>query len=277
MKEIKIILVFTLAIIAGIAYGQDTNLVNKKGIPILPNSGDWAFGIDARPFTQIFNDYSSVSFDFINNYTFMGKKFINPKLAHRVKIRIGYYSDIDDRYIIQDGQTIPEPAITVKDSRTVNMTNLAIGYGLEKRRGYGRLQAVYGAEIMLQYQSTSQSFKYGNDFSMTNPDPSTTNFGNNIPDYGKRITYIEDGNSFGGSLHAFIGVEYFFAAKMSIGGEFGWGLSYTNQTEGNEKVQSWDAGNNNIKNEFYKTGGQKYFGIDNTNNYGAIFLIFYFN
>jgi hypothetical protein len=263
--------------ISGIAISQDSTLVNKKGIPILPVAGDWAIGIDATPFTKIFNDFSDVGFNFISDNTFMGKKFINNDLAHRVKLRIGFMSDIDDRYIIQDGQTIPEPSITVTDTRTINRTNISIGYGLERRSGYGRVQAVYGAEVFFTYESYSESYSYGNAFSMTNPNPSTTNFGNNIPAFAKRSAYIEEGNAFGAAIRAFVGVEYFIAAKMSIGGEFGWGIAYMNQAEGSNKVQSWDASTNNVNDEIFKTGGDKYFGFDNTNFGGAIFFMFFFN
>ncbi|MEZ5082930.1 MAG: hypothetical protein R2750_05720 [Bacteroidales bacterium] len=277
MKLNIICILIVICCCANVALTQDTLLVNKKGIPILPAKGDWALGIDARPFTNIFNNESNVGFNFIRDNALIGKKFIDDNLAHRAKLRIGFYSNSDDRYIMEDGQIIPEPSITVTDTRTINSTNVSIGYGLERRSGYGRVQAVYGAELSFLYHAYSESFKYGNPYSMENPDPSTTNFGSNIPAEGKRVTYMEDGSAFGVALQAFIGVEFFIAAKMSIGGEFGWGISYVNEGEGNTKISSWNAEDNTVRDEIYKTGGENYFDIDNTNFGGAIFFMFYFN
>ncbi len=276
MKKIILsVIVLSVLFLGGNA--QDTLLTSKKGIPILPNTGDWAIGIDATPFFQIFNNNSDVGFNYIRDNLIIGKKFIKHNLAHRGKIRLAFNSFTDDQYSIQDGQIVPDPTITVTDTRLTNYTNITIGYGLEKRSGYGRLQAVYGAEILFAYEAFNSSYTYGNSFSMSNPDPTSHDFGQNIPGPGERVTFSEQGFTLTGIVRAFLGVEYFFAPKISIGGEFGWGMAYTKSADGKEKVQSWDAANNNVKNEINKTGGFSGINFDNDNFGGAIYFLFHFN
>jgi len=207
MKKIYI-LSFLLFLVVGL-FSQDTILKSKRGIPILPQKGDWALGVDARPFTNVFNQNSFMQFDYINGITLMGKKFKNVNTAHRIKLRLGFDALIEDGFVVEDGQIVPDPFVTVKDTRTENTTNVLLGYGLEKRMGYGRLQALYGAELAYAFTSHSESYVYGNDFSMTNPSPSTTNFGTNIPWPGERVIFMEDG------IRHFIRFKHFPGLRIS--------------------------------------------------------------
>ncbi len=72
----KYILLINLVFLLSIGFTQETILTSKKGIPILPQKGDWAIGIDAQPFTEIFNSNSNMQWDFISDDTLIGKKFI---------------------------------------------------------------------------------------------------------------------------------------------------------------------------------------------------------
>ena len=42
-------------------------------------------------------------------------------------------------------------------------------------------------------------------------------------------------------VFGFVGVEYFFAPKMSVGGELGLGIAYVNQGESEYKTQYFDT------------------------------------
>jgi len=274
MKRIYILSL--LLFISANIFSQDSLLLSKKGIPILPQTNDWAIGIDAVPFTNIFNQYSSMQFDFVHGTTLMGKKFINPTTAHRVKLRLNFTSYQEDNFIIEDGQEIPDPLVTVTDSRIMNFTNITIGYGLEKRMGYGRLQALYGGEVLYGLGTHTRSYTYGNDFSMTNPNPSTTNFGNNIPGIGRRVNFMEDGIEHYIGLRAFLGVEYFILPKVSVGGEFGWGFGYTFEGVGKQVVQYWDPSENAAAEDVDESAGNRSYNIDNDNFHGAIFFMFHF-
>jgi hypothetical protein len=87
------------------------------------------------------------------------------------------------------------------------------------------------------------------------------------------------GGTFGLGVRGFVGVEYFFAPKISIGGELGWGISYMSTGEGEETYEFYDVsstGNPFINSSTNKTGGRSAFnfGVDNIS--GAINLFFYF-
>lgn len=275
----KIIIIFLCSIVFFAQAQDESILTSKKGIPILPQAGDWAFGIDARPFTEFFNANSSVGFDFINsNYTFFVKKFVSSNTAYRARVRIGYHNLNDEYYTIQDGQIIPDPTVTVTDVRTTNTMNVTLGFGIEKRKGYGRLQGIYGAEVMVLFGSHNESYTYGNAFSMTNPNPTSHDFGSNIPPIlDGRYTYWEDGFSMGAGIRGFIGAEYFFAPKWSVGGELGWGPSFYYIGDGKDKIQSWDPQTNSVKTEVLKNAGETRWGFDSDNLSGAIYFMFHFN
>lgn len=275
-KLITITLILFLFAFASNAQKSDSTFTSKNGVHILPQRGDWALAIDARPFTRIFNFDSDAGFQFPTDNTFIGKKFIKPDLAHRFKLRLAFNSNTDDEFIMQDGQVTPDPTVVVKDVMQDNQTVVMVGYGIEKRSGYMRLQALYGGEVLISYDDRSTSYEYGNHYSMENPVPTTTYFGNNIPDYGYRVVFTEYGYSLSVMARAFLGIEFFFAPKIAIGGEFGWGVAYTMNAEGKQKVSSWDDEANNVKYQIIKTGGGSSFGFDNDNFGGLIYLIFHF-
>lgn len=275
MKKIIIIIAFLCGIVPNVI-SQDTVLTSKKGIPILPQKGDWAIGIDARPFANFFNSNSNVGFNFINDNTFFGKKFINNNTAYRARVRIGFNQFNNEFYSMEDGQIIPDPNVTVTDKQNINTMDITVGFGIEKRKGYGRLQGFYGAEVFVTVETQNENYTYGNDFSMTNPNPTSHNFGHNIPGAGGRYSYIEDGITFGGGIRGFLGVEYFFAPKISVGGEFGWGPGFGFTSEGKKKCKSWDIQNNSLKTETEKIAGSNGWGFDNGNLGGVVYFMFHF-
>src|SRR5438309_2330546 len=46
----KLLFIAVLTSMVSLAFAQDTQLMSKKGTPILPEAGDWSIGIDAVPF-----------------------------------------------------------------------------------------------------------------------------------------------------------------------------------------------------------------------------------
>lgn len=274
MKKLYILSV--LLFFAAALFAQETVLQSKNGTPILPQKGDWAIGVDAQPFTNIFNQNSNMQFDFVNGMVLVGKKFISDNTAYRAKLRLNFTSDTDNEYIIQDGQAVPDPLITVTDTKLENVTNVAVAFGLEKRIGYGRLQAMYGGEFMYGFAALSESYTYGNAFSMTNPSPTTTNFGTNIPAVGERVIYAEDALDHMFALRAFLGIEYFVLPKVSIGGEFGWHAAYNTMSDGKEVVQCWDPSVNATHESVNEMAGGHGFDFDNDNFGGALFFMFHF-
>jgi len=63
-------------------------------------------------------------------------------------------------------------------------------------------------------------------------------YGNSIADGATRTLTTKNPGNFSFGLGAFAGVEYFFAPKMSIGGEYNLGLNTTSSGAGEVEVES---------------------------------------
>ncbi|MGQ9846383.1 MAG: hypothetical protein ACUVQP_02620 [Bacteroidales bacterium] len=281
MKKVTILL-SAMLFLALISNAQE-ELKNKQGVPILPEVGDYAIGIDATPifnffgnFVKInsggpFNDPSSMNF-VNNNHAIYGKYFVDANTAYRINLRLGLTSTTDKEYVMQDGQS--DTSVKVIDKAKYSNTNIILGFGMEKRRGKGRLQGFYGAEAQLMYADSSKKYTYGNAFSSSNPYPTPAD--PNVIINGGRITKAKIGSTFGIGARAFVGVEYFFAPKISVGGEFGWGLSIALQGDGKRTTESWDFANSTVKTTETKTGGGGSMGFDTDNFGGVIYMMFHF-
>jgi hypothetical protein len=161
--------------------------------------------------------------------------------------------------------------------------NIVLGAGLEKRRGKGRIQGVYGAMANIMVGTHGNKVTYGNELSTEYPNPLSTEYpwtqstvgtGYVASQTDNRILTENDGLAFGVGVNGFLGVEYFFAPKMSIGGEFTWGLMFQVTGKSKTEIEYLDADAKST--ETTKSGGALYVGVDNGNTGGAINLSFYF-
>jgi hypothetical protein len=270
---------------------QDSLLRSKRGIPILPKAGDFAIGISATPFlnfignaakinsTNVFN--SPASFDFVNgDNVISGKYFWDKTTAFRGQFLIGRVSTTQTNGTnLANGST----NAYVNDTWTSASSSVTLGAGVEKRRGYGRLQAYYGAQLMLSLTGGStNTFTYGNPIDSTYQTPKRTNFAgqNNSPGTGTYVTERKTQALFGLGITAFVGVEYFFAPKMSVGGEFGWGFGFNQgnvQGPTTTTTEAWQAATKTVVSTSTETAGKtSNFIIDTYSTAGNIFLMFYF-
>ena len=238
MKKTIMIVAATLATLVASA-----QMNSKNGTPILPESGDWSIGINVNPFLDYVGSFmsndgaSSPSFDWTNgnDWVITGKMMKDANTAYRVRARIGYVSATVNDY------TVPG-STDVVEQKTSNM-DIDLGAGIQKYRGKGRLQGIYGAEARIAYSGATESWSSD----ALNAD----------------VTY---GSTFGLGVRGFIGAEYFFAPKMSFGGEFGWGLGIASTSETETTVNGTSS----------KGGGGSGFGIDTDNAGGSISLNLYF-
>ncbi|MFZ4741823.1 MAG: hypothetical protein ACOYLE_11740 [Bacteroidales bacterium] len=267
-------------------------LVSKKGIPILPQKGDFAIGVAATPFLDFFGNIakinsgtafsSSAAFNALTPNVIYGKYFLTDNMAVRGKIRIGKNSSTQTiSNVIKSNLTAPATPEYVEDKWTRSTTDIVLSAGLEKRRGYGRLQGFYGAEATISIQGGQKdSYEYGNAITTDFKNPARHNFGSNNPAAGTWVTETSTSAVFGLGVGAFVGVEYFFAPKMSIGGEFGWGIGFNQgptvagSTEG--VVEYWDNATSAVKSLTVPGGKTSTFNIDTKQTGGNIFLLFHF-
>jgi len=269
------------------------DLTSKRGAPILPEKGDYSFSIDAVPFFEYFgnmfhgnNASSAPTFDFPGLsgsplWTFQAKKFINANTAFRARIRLGF-SDNTIKNTIEDETNTGSTPTYVDDKWTETKMNIVLGAGIEKRKGKGRVQGLYGAMANIMLSTDANKLVYGNAMSSVYTNPLSTTYpwvseGNGsyaTENTSARVTSDNKGMGFGIGVNAFLGVEYFFAPKMSIGGEFSWGILV--QINGKSKIGSESYNGTDVTNSTYNSGGATYFGIDNGNSGGSINLNFYF-
>ena len=157
-------------------------------------------------------------------------------------------------------QTSSEPKV---DKASVATRNIALSAGMEMRRGKTRLQGFYGGEFGIWGGSTKEKYSYANDLMQNtdatkqfdadnstystdwsaindaNGNPIGTNVVADLGNYGylasttdaARVLKRKSAGNIGVGVRAFIGAEYFIFPKISIGGEFGWGIGYQINTK----------------------------------------------
>lgn len=266
---------------------KTSDFVSKRGVPILPEAGDYAIGIDATPFfTYIGNMFNANTSNSAPSFSYTaaapliitGKKMIDAKTAYRGIFRIGFTNDKTNFYVPNDAYIPQNPSDTsyVKDSKNLSQMHVALGFGLEKRRGKGRLQGIYGAQVIFGMNTHSEKYTYANAMDNNNITPTTYNF--NSDSYGpasQRVTSNKQGFVYGVNLQAFIGAEYFFAPKFSISGELTYGLYFVSQGDGILKEEQRASNGTETIVVSKKTAGETHFGID-TGVAGTLNLNFYF-
>ncbi len=280
----------TLLVALFIATSASAQLKNKKGEIILPETGDWAIGIDATSTLNYFGNFIggnglnvAPTFDFLNTrQAITGKYFVSETMAYRGSVRLSMTSVTGSEMVADRAATaIPVFPTTlpqeVKNKWKQGATNIGITGGIEWRKGHGRLQGFYGGEVGLGISSSSESFTYGNALTQTTPnvnldadDDMLSGANNAVNDpFGNpaRATKMKNGAQFGIGVRGFIGAEYFVMPKLSIGGEFGWSLGYMTAGKGSIEMESEGlvSGIETLSTFTVDTKNPSYFGFDNEN------------
>jgi hypothetical protein len=250
--------------VAALAFGVTTafaqDLTSKKGEPILPEAGDYSIGIAADPFLQYFGNFigggggnAAPGWNHLNGLnTIVGKMYVTPNMAYRGILRIGLNNNSMSVLVGKDGApapTFPNVPETVTDKMVSSSSFIGLGAGLEYRRGKTRLQGFYGGEAFLWTIGGSSKYTYGNEMTTTVTNPITNNFGTNIAPayaiYGGRVLSEKDGRTIGIGVRGFVGAEYFIIPKLSVGGEFGWGIGYQRTGASTAELEAVSGGTKN--------------------------------
>lgn len=244
-----------------------------------PEADDWAIGVDATPFLNYVgnliggNDGNSApTWNYLTtNQTITGKYFVSEDMAYRGSLRLGFGSMSGAAMIGQDGAAAPTfPALPamVEDSYKMGSTNIGLSGGMEYRKGKGRLQGFYGGELGISFSSSKTTYTYGNSLTITDQTASDFSGATGLTNAGVdpvwgtpgRANEIKSGGTFGIGVRGFIGAEYFVLPKLSVGGEFGWGLVFSSTGAGSEIWSSTDgASTADITHEGTKSSS---FGVD---------------
>lgn len=290
IKKILLGFLGTLLLNASVASAQD-NLENKNGQEILPQAGDIGLGVNAVPILNFvgntFNGNTNNTFigqnKFVSNLgqnVIFGKYMLSNNTALRAHIRVGHTTFNNRNYVVDDTKNNPDSLIS--DYISVKNTQVIVGAGYEMRRGFGRLRGFYGGELFLGYGSFNQrDYTYGNVFGPLNAAPTSTawDFNGNAQSEGpdaERVTQVRNGGTFTIGVRPFIGFEYYFAPRIAIGTEFGWGIGYSVTGKGNTLSEYYESTSGNVIQLESPVEGNNRWNIDTDNFNGALFLMFYF-
>ncbi|MCB0768990.1 MAG: hypothetical protein KDC00_01125, partial [Flavobacteriales bacterium] len=235
---------FAAALVAASAVSAQTGeITSNRGENWLSQDGDWGLTFDAQPLLNyagnLFNGNLSnggASLTWANPmFAIQGKKLVDANTAYRGKLRIGFGSNKTTTLVnaIPQPTPVPNPPATVEDVTKNSNFNLVLGAGLEKRIGSTRVVGVYGGEAYVMLGSSKTTNEYGNALSAQNPDVTG------------RVTETKNGSTFGFGLGAFAGIEWFCAPKVSLSGEYTWGLMMSSTGYAENTTERWDPTANN--------------------------------
>lgn len=258
--------IVVLFLIVTLAVRAQEPLRNKNGILVTPEAGEFALGFDAAPFFRytgnlLNGNNDSPTSDFMQAYpmTITGVYMKRNDFGYRGSVRLGFGTEKSDTLVKREGSTNPNE--TVSNETKTNTSDITIGAGIQKWRGKSRIKGIYGAEFLINIASEKTTYSFGNPLSAQSSTSS-------------RIVSDKTGSSFGFKLRGFVGVEYFFAAKASVGAEFGWGPALQTKGRGEVKSESWTG--NGVTDTVTETDKSSSFRFDNDNASGSLNLRFYF-
>lgn len=237
---------FSAAMVAAMtASAQTGEITSNRGENWLSQSGDWGLTFDATPLVNyagnLFNGNTNNGGVGLNNFfnstsnrgsqvVIGGKKLIDANTAYRGRVRIGFGSTKETDLVNQIPQPTPapNPAAQVEDVTKNGYMAVQLGAGIEKRVGSTRVVGVYGGELNIGLGSGKTTYEYGNALSDNNP--------------VSRPTEEKAGSLFSVGLNGFVGVEWFAAPKISLSGEYTWGLAMSSEGHTENTGEAWVIG-----------------------------------
>lgn len=214
-----------------------------------PKTGDYAISVSAIPVTQyigqFFNGAGANVYDEFGGQAYIGgdiktmpfrkvaplmsvsgKYFLDKETAVRVNLGLIYQRSFTKTYSQDDADHAINPFSQQKviDTKLSKNTGLSLMAGIEKRAGKERLQGIYGAGLLVAATTATDKYTYGNAITDINQAPSESN-GGSLPApltgfaYNRLLKDYNLGATWHAGIVTFVGVEYFFMPKMSIGGE----------------------------------------------------------
>jgi hypothetical protein len=231
---------------------RESGSETKKGYNILPAKGDFAIGVSANPFLNfgrslLNGNQPAPNFSGVNGNVYF-KYFTRNNQAFRFGVSVGVTGDQirvkvpNDAAFENDGAQALIDDAHLFDKVNYTTTNISLLAGYEWRRGYGRLQAFYGGQVGINFETESTSYKWANEMTIDRATPNSATGPDTYAQMGVRPLKETGPNGFGFSLAGFAGIEYFFARKMSLGAELGLGFQYMGYGESKITAQSVNNG-----------------------------------
>jgi hypothetical protein len=264
-------LLFILTIVS--AQAQLTPVLkNKRGIAILPQQGEYSIGFGVNPVFTYFGNFFNGSNS--NNFPATGYAAPNQMLAlkymktndkaYRANFRIAYNNDVLS-FNVKDMSPGADVNAVVTDKQKRSSSFIGLGLGVERRKGQGRIQGIYGLEGLISYASGSSiKYEYGN--KLENLDTGII-----------RVKKQKASSLFSVGFRAFAGVEYFIAPKLSLGAEFGYGPSIGFRGTSEQTMEQHDfAKAETLETVNSLSPKSTNFTLDTDNYNGILKMLFYF-
>lgn len=240
MKIKKISSLFLMSLCAIGVFAQEKKTVE------LPKAGDIGLGINVVPVLEYVGNMFATGEGRVNtlasfggeetldnllviqnpNVSIMGKYMLTDEIAVRVNLGVLSQTDVSNRYSVNDEARFLNPLSEdlVQDTYKRFRSGGSVTLGAEYRLGKGRIQGFGGVDLVYGYENYSDEYTYGNAVSAVNQTPTRTAFGAVPVNVGYWTnTYVKsrynDGATHYVGLDVRLGVEYFIASQLSIGGE----------------------------------------------------------
>ena len=255
----KVLLSIGLALCVFSASAQET----REARVFTPQAGDFSISVDATPFLDFGGNIfgASATAPTFEIGTIRGRYFLSERNAIRVSLDFDFRTTMGRNDVPEVGNANNNVTNVTRNSN--NYIRLATGY--EFRRGTGRLQAFYGAEVLFVAGGSRTNHTWGNSLSANN-----TNGGN------ARLTQQRNGTLLGAGLGGFVGVDYFITSRIALGAEVGLSMLYANHGRGQTTSERWTGS----AVETTTTDGTFSFGTfsfnSNAMSGGNIFISFFF-
>lgn len=262
--DMKKTVLFAAALVAASTVSAQTGeITSNRGENWLSQDGDWGITFDASPMLNyvgnLFNGNTNnggAALTWANPmFAIQGKKLVDANTAYRGKLRLGFGSTSVTNLEAGDFG-YGDSTFTQK----VGGTNIVLGAGLEKRVGSSRVVGVYGAEAYIALGSGKTTHEF--DAALSNDNAAA------------RVTEVKNGSTFGLGLGVFGGVEWFAAPKLSISGEYTWGLMLANTGASSTTVENWTG--TAVNTTTTESGKTSSFGLDTGVSGVSLGLNFYF-
>lgn len=296
--------IFLLQALLAIAQNETPgSFKSKNGHVVLPEAGNWSFGVSASPFLQYAGNFLSgaTSTNTAPNVFhagaasilggnlslgngILGKYMLTNNTAIRVRFNAAFYNETRREWVTENS-IISNPLTPsfVEDKYTRTINNYSLAAGLEKRRGNQRLQGIYGGEIFLGFLKETRQFEYGNEISSDFASPASFNFIGNVNNLSgvafSRTTAQDLGSQFYAGARGYVGVEYFVAPKISIGAELGYSIGFLtngNASRTDETLDPVSLKPVEVETKLKRNSNLNGFGFGLDNMNSSLNLFFYF-
>jgi hypothetical protein len=177
---------------------------------------------------------------FGNELAVFGKYFIENDQAIRARLFLEFSKTTYKQTVPNDYELFANPTnafATGVDVKNDIRNDVSLSLGYEFRRGKGRLQGFYGADLLFGYKGFKTSYDYSNPMTSVNQAPSSYDFETQVS--GRQSVRILESKRAPGLIlgaSAFTGVEYFITPLISIGGEVSFGFLYDSNGEKQTEV-----------------------------------------